>query len=98
LGGFTLVDGTHLMVDGPVSGDLGDTDITLTSGALRLNGNVSGADVTLISDTNIVDQISGSITTPGALNVTAYGNITMDNGNSYGSEDLVSEHGTTTGN
>ncbi len=98
LGGFTLVDGTHLTVQGAVSGDQGDTDITLTSGALRLTGNVSGADVTLISDTNIVDQISGSITTPGALNVTAYGNITMDNGNSYGSEDLVSEHGTTTGN
>jgi filamentous hemagglutinin family protein len=97
-GGFTLIDGTHLTVQGAVSGDQGDTDITLTSGALRLTGNVSGADVTLISDTNIVDQISGSITTPGALTVTAYGNITMDNGNSYGSENLDSEHGIVTGN
>jgi filamentous hemagglutinin family protein len=97
-GGFSLTDGSHLNVTGAVSGDQGDTDITLTSGALRLNGSISGADVTLISDTSVVDQISGSITTPGALNVTAYGNITMDNGNSYGSENLDSEHGTTTGN
>jgi hypothetical protein len=97
-GGLTLVDGTHLVVEGPVSGDAGDVDITLTTGAIRLTGDVSGADVTLISDTNLVDQISGSITTAGALNVTAYGDITMDNGNNYGSEDLVSEHGTTTGN
>jgi hypothetical protein len=81
-----------------VSGDQGDTDITLTSGALTLTGNLSGADVTLISDTNLVDQVSGAITTSGALNVTAYGNITMDNGNTYGSENLDSEHGTVTGN
>jgi hypothetical protein len=97
LGGFTLVDGTHLTVDGLVSGGSGDTDITLTSGALRLTGDVSGADVTLISETGLVDQISGSITTPGALTVTAYDDITMDNDNSYGTENLVSEHGTTTG-
>ncbi len=96
--GFTLVDGTHLKVTGSVSGDQGDTDITLTSGALTLTGNLSGADVTLISDTNLVDQVSGAITTSGALNVTAYGNITMDNGNTYGSENLDSEHGTVTGN
>jgi filamentous hemagglutinin family protein len=97
LGGLTLVDGTHLVVEGPVSGDLGDVDITLTTGAIRLTGDVSGADVTLISDTNLVDQISGSITTAGALDVTAYRDITMDGENTYGSEDLVSEHGTTTG-
>jgi filamentous hemagglutinin family protein len=96
--GFTLVDGTHLKVTGPVSGDQGDVNITLTSGALSLTGNVSGTDVTLTSDTNLVDQISGSITTGGALEVTAYGNITMDNANTYGFENLDSEHGTVTGN
>ena len=64
-GGFSLTDGTHLNVTGPVSGDQGDADITLTSGARTLNGNISGTDVTLASDTNSADQVSGAITTPG---------------------------------